>query len=425
MTDLHQRPLAACIGLDWADAHHDVSLLPAEPGAAVERRRLAHTPEALRDWVAELRRRFGGRPVGICLELSRGPLIHALLEYEFLVLFPVNPLSVKRFREAFATSGAKDDPTDADLLVELLTKHRDRLRAWTPEDPRTRALGRLVEARRKAVDMRTRLTQQLVAELKGYFPQALDWTGKTLTSQLACDFLLRWPTLDSVQRARPETLRKFYYGHSCRRGDLIEKRIEEIDTAAPLTTDAAIVETSVLTVQMLARQIQVLGPSIVRYEKEIDKLLASHPDAGLFDSLPGAGPALVPRLVAAFGTDRARFQTATEVQQYSGIAPVTERSGKQTWIHWRWAASTFVRQTFHEFAGLSIQQSVWARAFYDLQRERGKGHHAAVRALAFKWIRIIFRCWQSRTPYDERRYIQALRKRNSPLAQRLQPVIAA
>lgn len=417
MTEVDQT-LAARIGLDWADAHHDVSL--QEVGSrTVERRRIAHTPEALRDWIAELRQRFGGRPVGICLEQSRGPLIHALLEYDFVVLFPVNPLALKRFRQTFATSGAKDDPTDADLLLELLAKHRDRLRTWTPDDPKTRALGRLVEGRRKAVDMRTRLTQQLTAELKGYFPQALDWTGQGLISQLACDFLLHWPTLGAIQRARPETIRTFYYGHHCRRGDLIEKRLEAIHAATPLTTDPAIVDTSVLTVQMLAGQIRHLGPSIARYEQEIERLLDSHADAKLFDSLPGAGAALVPRLLVAFGTNRERFHTAAEVQEYSGIAPVTERSGTKTWVHWRWSAPTFLRQSFHEFAGLSIQQSRWARAYYELQRERGKDHHASVRALAFKWIRILHRCWRDHTPYDEGRYIQALRRRGSPLVQRL------
>ncbi len=415
--------LAARIGLDWADTHHDVSL--QEVGSAtVERCRIAHSPAALREWLRALRQRFGGRPVGICLELSKGPLVHALLEYEFVVLFPLNPRSVKRFREAFAPSGAKDDPTDADLLLDLLVKHPERLRIWTPDDPETRALGRLVLARRKAVDLRTRLTQQLRAELKGYFPQALAWTGKRLTSRLACDFLLRWPTLAAVQRARPETVRAFYYGHNCRRGDVIEARLQQIRTAHPLTTDRAVVETSVLTVQMLARQIRLLGPSIRRYEKEIDTRLAAHPDARLFRPLPGAGPALAPRLLTAFGTDRKRFQTATEVQQYTGIAPVTERSGKKTQVHWRWAAPSFLRQSFHEFAGLSIQHSAWARAYYESQRDAGKDHHAAVRALAFKWIRILFRCWQDGTPYDEARYIHALHKRGSPLAHRLEPAAA-
>jgi hypothetical protein len=170
---------------------------------------------------------------------------------------------------------------------------------------------------------------------------------------------------------------------------------------------------------MLAGQIRHLGPSIARYQQEAERLLDSHADAELFDSLPGAGAALVPRLLVAFGTNRERFRTAGEVQEYSGIAPVTERSGTKTWVHWRWSAPTFLRQSFHEFAGLSIQQSRWARAYYKLQRDRGKDHHASVRALAFKWIRIIFRCWQDRTPYDEGRHIQALRRRGSPLVQRL------
>ena len=273
--------------------------------------------------------------------------------------------------------------------------------------------------------MRTRLTQQLTAELKGYFPHGLRWAGKSLSAQMACDFLLRWPTLEAVLRARVQTIRKFNSGHNCRRGEVIEERLEEPRTAAPLTSDPAIVETSVLTIQMLARQNRLLGPSIDRYEEKIETLLASHPDVELFGSLPGAGAALVPRLLAAFGSDRERFHSATEVQQYTGIAPVTERSGKKTWVHWRWAAPTFLRQTFHEFAGLSIQHSAWARAFFDLQRERGKGHHAALRSLAFKWIRILFRCWQDRTPYDEARYIRVLRRRGSPLVHRLELQSAA
>jgi len=420
MITADQLPLAARIGLDWADGHHDLALLP-DGSDKVERSRVVHTPEALRKTLGEWRRRFDGRPVGICLEKCRGAIVHLLLEYDFVRMFPLNPLTLSRFREAWAPSRAKDDPTDAECLLDILCKHPDRLLCWTPDDPETRALGRLTEARRKAVDLRTRLVQRLGAELKGYFPQALAWTGKSLTTRLACDFLLRWPTLQAVQRARPETVRKFYYGHSCRRRDTIKKRLEEIRTASPLTTDPAIIDVSVLTVQMLARQIRELGTAIARYDKEIAGLFKSHPDAEIFASLPGAGPALAPRLLAAFGTDRKRFDNAGHVQEYSGIAPVTERSGKKTWVHWRWAASTFLRQTFHEFAGRSIHQSDWARAHYDVQRERGKDHHAAVRSVAFKWIRIIFRCWQERSAYDEARYQDALRRRGSPLAQRLQP----
>jgi transposase len=415
--------LAARIGIDWADDHHDVCLQEAG-SSRIESGRIAQEPRALAEWVAALRQRFGGRPVGICLETSRAPLVTALIEHDFIVLFPVNPRTLKRFREAFAPNGAKDDPDDAGLLLELLSKHEDRLHRWKPDDAQTRAIARLVEARRKAVDLRTKLTNQLTAELKGYFPQALSWAGE-LDSQLATDFLQRWPTLEAVQRAKPQTIRKFYYGHNCRRADRIEQKIEEICTAVALTNDPAIVETSALNVQMLARQIDALRPSIARYDKEIATRFGDHPDAHLFDSLPGSGPAMAPRLLSAFGSQRDRFQAATEVQEYSGIAPVTKRSGKQCQVTWRWSAPKFVRQSFHEFARLSIHHSAWARAYYEMQRDRGKSRHAAIRALAFKWIRIIFRCWKERIAYDEAQYIQALVARGSPLAQRLSLSAAA
>lgn len=410
--------LAAYIGLDWADDHHDVSLQEAG-SSIVERGKVSQTPEALTEWIATLRQRFGGRYVGICLETSRGPVVYALLEHDFIVLYPINPKSLKRFRETFAPSGAKDDPDDADLLRELLVKHGDRLQRWVPDDAETRALARLVQARRKAVDLRTQLTQALRAELKGYFPQAIAWTGKDLTTRLTTDFLLKWPTLESVQRAQTQTVRKFYYAHNCRRGDLVEQRLREIASAIPLTTDPAIVETSTLTVQMLVRQIQALGASILRYEREIDKRFRCHPDADLFRSLPGIGATFAPRLLTAFGSCRERFDSAVELQQYTGIAPVTERSGKSCHISWRWGAPKFVRQSFHEYAGLSLLRCAWAKAYYQQQRERGKGHHAALRALAFKWQRIMYKCWKERMPYDDARYEQALRQRNSPLAARL------
>ena len=140
-----------------------------------------------------------------------------------------------------------------------------------------------------------------------------------------------------------------------------------------------------------------------------------HPDQALFASFPGAGPVCAPRLAAAFGTDRTRWAAATELQSHSGIAPVTERSGKSLWVHHRLACPKFLKQTFHEYADQSIRFSGWARRYYDQQRGRGNDHHAALRSLAFTWIRILFRCWQDRTPYDEATYLEALRRRGSAL----------
>jgi transposase len=409
---------AALIGVDWADEKLDICLMPCgekgQPGPR-EKTVVLHRPEALAEWVAGLRQRFGGRKVALALEQSKGPLIWALMHHEFLVLYPIHPKSLARFREAFAPSQAKDDPIDAELALELLAKHRDRLRPWKPDDVQTRTLALLSEARRHAVDLRTELSNQLTTCLKGYFPQALDWVGETVYSPMACDFLRQWPTLQDLQRTPVQKIRKFYCACGSRRRDLVEARLQAIPKAVALTQDKAILECSVLTVRMLARQLRDLADAIQQYDQRLAEVFKDHPDAPIFTGLPGAADALRPRLLAAFGSDRDRYQSAEDVQTYSGIAPVTERSGKSVWVHWRWACPKFLRQTFQEFAYHSMKSCAWARAYYDQMIAKGKDHHAAVRALAFKWIRILFRCWKDRQPYDESRYLAALQKRGSPL----------
>ena len=417
-------PLAVLIGIDWADQHHDVAW-QAQAGAPVSHRRIAHTPEAIGAWLAEMRVAFPGGALGIAVETSRGPLVHALLDHADVVLYPVNPRSLQRFREAFAPSGAKDDLPDAALLLELVAKHRDRLRAWAPAQPAVRALKRLVESRRRAIALRTTVLQQLTAALKEYDPHALRWAGDDLSAPMARAFLRQWPTLAAVQRARATTLQRFYTQHNCRNTSKIAQHLAEIAAAAPLTRDDAIIDPSVLVVTMLVGQLDALTPSIARFDADIATRFAAPPDAALFLALPGSGAALAPRLLAVFGADRTRFPSARAVQQLAGIAPVTKRSGRTCVVHWRWAAPTFVRQTFHEFARASIRWSPWAGAYFAQQRARGCSLHAAVRALAFKWIRIIWRCWYDHTLYDEARYTRALHLRGAPLAAQLPLALAA
>ena len=166
---------------------------------------------------------------------------------------------------------------------------------------------------------------------------------------------------------------------------------------------------------MLVEMLRVILGAIKTYDKEIAELAPKHDDYALFSSLPGAGSSLAPRLLVAFGEQRDRFKSAAELQKYSGIAPVTERSGNKHWVHWRWRCPAFVRQTFVEWAAQTINKSYWAGEYYRQQRAKGSGHQAALRALAFKWIRILFRCWQTRSQYDEATYLKALERRGSPL----------
>src|SRR6516162_6054401 len=409
--------IAAFVGLDWADQKHAVTL---QESGSDQRHRLTleHTPEALQNWIQSLRDRFGGKPVAIAVEQKRGALIYALMHVEFLQLYPVNPVTVAKVREAFYPSGAKGDPSDADLLLDVLISHRRHLRVWTPDDALTRSIQLLTEDRRRVVDERTALTNQLTATLKTYFPQALNWFGDLHTPR-ACAFLHRWPTLQQLKQATPSSIRKFYRAQGYRGDDNLQQLLANIKKAQPLTQDSAVLLSCSMKVDILVKQIPLLTDAIESYDRKIAALFDQHDDSTLFGSFPGAGPALAPRLLAAFGANRDRFQFASEMQELSGIAPVTEKSGDGIWIHWRLACSKFLRQTFHEFAGCSITQSDWARACYDELRKRGKSHHAALRALAFKWIRIMFRCWKDGKPYNEAVYLKSLKIRRSRLAHAL------
>ena len=404
---------AALLGIDWADAKHDLCLIEAATHQK-EFHTLKHTPAALQAFFLGLRQRFAGQPLAVAVGQARGPLLFALLKYEFLTLYPIHPTTLARYREAFSPSRAKDDPSDAESAAELLLHHRDRLTAWLPDDVTTRSLQLLVEQRRRLVGDRTRISNRLTALLKNYFPQVLAWFPD-LRTPLVCDFLTRWPTLAAVQQTDPATLEQFFRSHHAARQGLLERRLQAIQTSQPLVTDAAVLKTSVVLLKALLAQMRITLNAIQDFDREIEQLCQAHADYPLFAALPGAGSVFASRLLAALGTQRSRFVTAQDLACFAGIAPVIERSGQSCWTRWRYFCPKFLRQSFVEFAGESVKHSAWAKAHYASQRAKGKSHAAAVRSLAFKWIRIIWKCWQTNTPYDEAIYLACLKKRNSPL----------
>lgn len=414
---MSQSEFAAYVAIDWADKKHFWQLAQAE-GQPCEHGELLHTPEAIDTWVAGLLARFPGS-VAVCLEQSRGALVFQLSKFPQLVIYPVHPNTMGLFRQAFFPSGPKGDPSDAGLLLEILLKHRERLRRLEPDTVENRLLLMLVEIRRKLVNERTRQSNRLTAWLKMYFPQPLDWIDN-IDSPLGCDFLERWPTLEKLQRARTETLEDFFREHNSRSETRIQERLHAIRTAVPAVKDAALLQAGAAATASLAALLKALNSAIASLDQNIGDQLPRHPEAALFAGLPGAGPVLLPRLTVAFGTRRERFQSAAELAAYSGIAPVTRQSGNSRSVHFRFSCPKFLRQTFHEFAAHSVAKSEWARQFYKQQRDRGKRHHAAVRSLAFKWIRVLFRCWKDRTAYNEARYVESLQKRRGPKTQESQ-----
>jgi transposase len=411
-TSLQSSP-AAWVGLDWGDKEHAFAIQDA--AGTSETGTLPHSAENLHAWLKALGERFGARPVALAIEASRGAVIHALLEYPWLRIYPVNPITSARYRSAFTPSGAKDDVPDAKVLLELVRDHAAKLRVLESQDPVTIKLTGLVEARRKLVDRRTQLILQVQSLLKSYYPQALEVAGD-LKSEVALAFLNRWPDLISLKAARPTTIKRLYYRHQVRSQDLIKQRLALIAQAKALTTDAARVEVAVLHLRALLDQLRVFHQHIPRLDDAIHQAFASHADRDLFRNLPGAGRQLAPRLCVAFGTLRTLYPDPASLQKYAGVAPVREKSGNQVWTHWRWQAATFLRQTFVEWAGQTVHYSEWAKVYYQRMLKKGKKHAVVLRALAFKWIRVLWKCWQDRQPYDEARYLKQLLHRKSPNA---------
>lgn len=384
----------------------------------LHRGELDHTPEAVQAWAAKLEQDFGGRPVAVALEQSRGSLIAMVCKYVHLVLFPIHPNTVQSYREAFYPSGAKSDPGDAGLILELLVLHPEKLRRMQPDTGATRKLQFLTEERRRLVNQQTSETQRLLHWLKQIFPQMLDWFDEPACAMVG-QWLLRWPTLQALQKVSARVVRKFLHQHNCRSAERIEERIRQIGQAVAATNDPALLETGILCIQHSIRILQEIREGIAEFDKQIAVTYRDHPDRSVMESFPGAGPALEPRLIAAVGTMRERFESAQSLASFAGIAPVKQASGKTVWIHWRWACPKFIRQTFHEWAGCSIRCCDWAKQHYDRQRDKGKGHHAAVRSVAFKWIRIFYRCWRDRVPYSEQIYLKA---RQAPAATPSSPI---
>jgi transposase len=405
---------AAFVGIDWADEEHAVCLR-ATGSSKLEESILRQRTEDIEKWALGLRERFGGRPIAVCLEQSRGSLIYSLMNYDFLLLFPVNPKQAARYREALAPSGHKDDPFDARMICRFVGEHHDHLTRLRPDDPVTQGLKLLNEGRRGWVNNRTAAGNHLQQRLKEVYPLALELAGQSIFLPWFLTLLAKFPSQRQLCRASPRQLARFLRPLRRQAEAEPDPRIALIRAAKPLDISEAILSAGTLAIVHLVNVIAELNKAVDDYDRQIATLMAKHPEAELFTSLPGAGEALAPRLAAAWGTDRERFESAEQVATWSGIAPVMKRSGKTCVVAQRWICPKFLKQTFHEFARCSIRQSGWARACYKMLIQRGHKHNAAVRALAFKWIRIMFRCWKDRVPYNEEVHLHGLRQSNSPV----------
>jgi transposase len=379
MTRLPTAAFAAFIGLDWAAANHDVGL-QAAGSETREFRVLGHTLATLEAWGSPWRPPFKGQPSALGLALHHGPLVDARRKDDCRVRFAVNPLPLARYRDAFAPSHAKADPTDAALPLDLLLTPREKLPPLNPQSPGLRTLAPLVAQRRRLVGDTGRLTHRLSRTLNNDFPQVRPWVHDQDTAIFG-DVLTPWPPLQAAPLARRPTLERFVRAPHVRYADVIA-----IQRATPLTTEEGVSVPNALLAQARVSQLRVTLHASADFDHALAPPAQSPPDVPLLAALPGAGAVFAPRLLGAFGAQRDRDASADERQQDAGLAPVTARRGNTTWGHGRLQCPTVWRHTCVEGAAESTPHACWARADDPQPRHQSSSHQAAVRALACPWL---------------------------------------
>lgn len=399
-------------GVDWANASHTVCIIDAH-GASFKTFVVENSPQGMVALATALQ-----GIAGVAIETNHGNVVSALLQAG-LPVYAVNPKVAKRQREIESTAGSKSDALDAHALAELVRTRHDRMRPLRPTEEQLQVLTTLCNDEVSLIGDRTALIEQLEDVLKEYYPGVLpyfdDWTAPG-----AWHFVKRFPTPQDLMAAHASTiikqLRTTRMPLTQERQQLIDARSEQPRWPSNPAFAQAKARRALAVIGMLLS----IENSLKAYRSQINEIYNQLPDAGLLDSLPGVGKKLGPRLLALIGTDRDRYDSAQPLQMLSGTAPALDESGNRRVVRKRQACQTLFRTTMHQMAYCSICNCAWARAFYQIARARGDGHAAALRKLAFKWLKIIYRVWSDRVPYNEAKYLNALIRHNSPVIAEMQ-----
>jgi len=381
--------------LDWARDHHDLVVVAAQ-GAVVCELRCEHTAAG---WQALREKLRDYEPLAVAVETNQGLAVEQLLEAGYTV-YPVNPKSAQRYRERQAPTGVKDDQLDAWSLADALRLDGHGWKPLVPDDPLVAELRLLTRDEVALIEQRTALSNQLQAALCAYYPAALaafnDWTRPATWA-----FVEAFPTPEALVKAGPRQWKKFLHVHQLWREATAEKRLEIFAQATALQGGAATVAAKSFLAVALAKVLRTLEAQLQAYREKIEDRFRQHPDHDLFGSLPGAGRKLAPRLLAEIGDQRARFAAAEGLQAYAGTAPLTFKSGQIEKHLIRRACAPCLRAAVHHWANHSRHQCAWAEAYYQAHREKGQSHACALRCLGQRWLKILWKMWQTHTAYDE------------------------
>jgi len=384
----------AFVGFDWASDHHDIVVVDGH-GQIVEDFRIEDTANG---WGSLIKKLSKYPDPAVAIETSSGATVERLLEAGYAV-YPVNPKAAKRYRERKAPSGSKTDRCDAWSLADALRLDGHTWRPLQSDDPLTVELRLLCRDEIALIEQRTALVCQLRAALAEYYPVALegfeDWTLPA-----AWAFIEAFPTPAALAQAGKRRWEKFLHTHKLYRRETYQKRLTLFAQAQSFCGSEAATRAKSMLALALAGQLRVLQKHLDKFRQQIEKLFAKHPDHDLFGSLPGAGSKLGPRLLAELGDDRERFDSPEALQCHAGTAPVSYQSGQLKKVRFRRACHKVLRHTVHLWANLSRAQCPWANAYYEKKREEGQSHACALRCLGQRWLKILWKMWQTGSTYD-------------------------
>ena len=383
------------VGFDWAKDRHDIVMVDLQ-GRVVENFQFEDSAEG---W-DRFRRIMASRGrLAVAVETRCGPAVERLLQFG-VALYPIQPMAAKRYRERKKPSGVKTNFHDAWSLADALRMDGHGWRRLQPDDALTQELRLLCRDEVALIENRTALVNQLQAALYEYYPAALeafdDWTKPATWA-----FVLRFSTPEKLVKAGRTRWEKFLRKHRLARGEKLDKRMEVFSRATAFAGTAPVTAAKSLLTVAIARQLVTLEQQLDAYRRRIEELFAQHPDHDLFGSLPGAAGKLAPRLLAEIGANRDRFDSPEALQCYAGTAPVSFESGRMKKVHLRRACNKFLRSAVHLWTNLSRPQSAWSDAFYKQKRSQGKTHACALRCLGQRWLKIVWKMWQTGTPYNE------------------------
>lgn len=388
-------------GFDWASRSHQAVIVD-EHGRVVADLHFENTAAGWELW-RQKTREF--TPLAVCVETSEGALVERLLQMENCAVYPINPKAGKAYCTRKAPSGVKTDLRDAWAFADALRVDGHGWKQLQPADPLVAELRLLCRDELALIEERTALVNQLRKALAEYYPVALeafeDWTAPSSWS-----FVQRFPTPAALAKAGKRQWEKFMHAHRLYRPETAAQRLALFSQALEFTAGDSITAAKSRLAQTRVRQLLLLQRELDAYRAKIESLFASHPDHDLFGSLPGAGAKLAPRLLAEIGQDRTAFESAQALQSYAGSAPISFQSGQLHKTRMRRACNTTLRATVHLWADLSRKQCSWAQVYYKAARDRGKTHACALRCLGQRWLKILWKMWQSRSRYNAELHTQ-------------------